>query len=376
MKKLLCAFLSFLLLFIFCGCGEKDNTSDTSVKNSSQSVMSTETSTKVNTSAEIIQNESSDTKDEELLSSKPINDISSVTESIFSSYPSVTSTSLSLSSLTSDNKDLGQSSVTSRSTSSSKPTSSTKKVGYFTVNDPENTRGLSNTRFDYSFGVAKNGKPHDISVSNQKRFNSMKNVEALALDTVSKDKRMYLTFDCGYEYKNLTGKILDTLKKKKVKAAFFVTLDYVKSNPKFVRRMISEGHIVGNHSATHPVFPNLSRTKMAKEIYSVDKYLKDNFDYTSPYFRFPAGAYSKNSLELVTSIGYKSIFWSIAYGDYDTDNQMGYDKALKTVTSRFHPGAVILLHAISRDNANILSEVIDTAHRRGYTFKTLDDYYN
>ena len=282
MKKLLCAFLSFLLLFIFCGCGEKDNTSDTSVKNSSQSVMSTETSTKVNTSAEIIQNESSDTKDEELLSSKPINDISSVTESIFSSYPSVTSTSLSLSSLTSDNKDLGQSSVTSRSTSSSKPTSSTKKVGYFTVNDPENTRGLSNTRFDYSFGVAKNGKPHDISVSNQKRFNSMKNVEALALDTVSKDKRMYLTFDCGYEYKNLTGKILDTLKKKKVKAAFFVTLDYVKSNPKFVRRMINEGHIVGNLSATHPVFPNLSRTKMAKEIYSVDKYLKDNFDYTSP----------------------------------------------------------------------------------------------
>ena len=359
MKKLLSAVLSVLLFFVFCGCGGEDDASNTSLNSNSQSVISNETSTEVNTSSKIIQNESSESP-----SSKSINETSLVVESEPSSPYYVTSTPLSVPS------------DTSKFISSNKPNSSTKKVGYFTVNDPENTRGLSNTRFDYSFGVAKEGKPHEISVSNQKTFNSMKNVEALALDTVSKDKRMYLTFDCGYEYKNLTGKILDTLKKKKVKAAFFVTLDYVKSNPKFVYRMINEGHIVGNHSATHPVFPNLSRTEMAKEIYSVDKYLKDNFDYTSPYFRFPAGAYSNNSLELVTSIGYKSIFWSIAYGDYDTYNQMGYDKALKTVTSRFHPGAVILLHAISRDNANILSEVIDTAHRRGYTFKTLDDYYN
>ena len=93
------------------------------------------------------------------------------------------------------------------------------------------------------------------------------------------------------------------------------------------------------------------------------------------YFRFPTGAYSENSLELVTSLGYKSIFWSIAYADYDTSNQAGYDKALQTVTARFHPGAVILLHAISQDNADILSAVIDTAYGQGYTFKTLDDYY-
>lgn len=148
-------------------------------------------------------------------------------------------------------------------------------VGTYTVVDPENKRGLSNEKHGYGFGVAKNGQPHSISVNNQKTFDSMENVDALALDTVSTDKRMYLTFDCGYEYKNLTADILDTLKKKDVKAAFFITLPYAKSNPELVQRMIDEGHIVGNHSATHPVFPDISRTKMAQEIYRVDEYLQE-----------------------------------------------------------------------------------------------------
>lgn len=248
-------------------------------------------------------------------------------------------------------------------------------VGEYTVIDAENARGLSNEKSGFGFGVAKNGVAHSISFGNQAKFDAMPNVEALALDTKNQDKRMYLTFDCGYEYKNLTANILDTLKEKNVKAAFFVTLDYLENNPQFVQRMIDEGHIVGNHSATHPVFPDISRTKMAEELYRVDEYLQKHFNYKTTYFRFPTGANSENSLELVTSIGYKSIFWSLAYGDYDTSNQMGYDKAYKTVTERFHSGAVILLHAISQDNADILGAVIDNAHSQGYTFKTLDDYY-
>lgn len=247
-------------------------------------------------------------------------------------------------------------------------------VGTYTVIDPENSRGLSNEKHGYGFGVAKNGQPHSISVNNQKTFDSMENVDALALDTVSQDSRMYLTFDCGYEYNNLTADILDTLKEKDVKAAFFITLSYAKSNPELVQRMIDEGHIVGNHSATHPVFPDISRTKMAHEIYRVDEYLQENFNYKSRYFRFPTGAYSENALELVTSVGYKSVFWSLAYADYDVDKQMGSEKAFNTVTSRFHSGAVILLHAISEDNAAILGDVIDKARAEGYTFKTLDDY--
>lgn len=244
----------------------------------------------------------------------------------------------------------------------------------YTINDPNNLRGLSTTRIGFSYGIAKNGVAHGQSLSNQQIFDSFENVEALAVDTKTQEKVMYLTFDNGYEYKNLTANILDTLKGKKVKAAFFVTLSYVKQNPELVRRMINEGHIVGNHSTTHPVFPGLTRTQMAQEVLILDNYLKENFSYKSQYFRFPTGAYSECALELVTSVGFRSIFWSVAYADWDKSTQKGADYAFSTVTSRFHPGAVILLHAVSQDNADALGRIIDQAHNEGYKFNTLDQY--
>ena len=256
-------------------------------------------------------------------------------------------------------------------------TSTTVKKGLpplnYTVNDAENARGLSTERKGFSFGVAKDGVPHNQSVINQQTFDAFENVQALALDTKTQQKIMYLTFDNGYEYKNLTAEILDTLKEKSVKAAFFVTLSYARQNPRLVRRMIDEGHIVGNHSATHPSFPKLTRTRMAQEIATLDNYLRENFAYTSPYFRFPSGEYSECALELVTSIGFKSVFWSVAYADWDTSTQKGADYAFSTVTSRFHPGAVILLHAVSQDNADALRRIIDEAHKQGYQFQTLDE---
>lgn len=246
----------------------------------------------------------------------------------------------------------------------------------YTVNDPENTKGLSTKSNGFSYGVAKNGVAHDQSIINQRTFDGYANVDALALDTETQEKVMYLTFDNGYEYENLTADILDTLKEKDVKAAFFVTLSYAKQNPELVRRMIDEGHIVGNHSATHPSFPKISRTEMAKEIAELDNYLVENFSYSSPYFRFPSGEYSECALELVTSIGFRSIFWSAAYADWDTSTQNGADYAFSTVTSRFHSGAVILLHAVSRDNAEALGRIIDEARNQGYALKTLDDYFS
>lgn len=255
------------------------------------------------------------------------------------------------------------------------PSPSSVKVGPYTINDPNNTKGLSTKKIGYGFGVAKNGKPHSISVNNQKYFDSVPQYKCLALDTVSEEKCMYLTFDCGYEYKQITGEILDTLKEKNVKAAFFCTLHYIKSNPKLVRRMIDEGHIVGNHTASHPVMPDLSRTKKAEDIYKFEKYLEDEYGYKSDYFRFPSGSYSENCLELVSSMGYKSIFWSVAYSDWDTDNQKGEEYAYKTVTDRYHPGAVILLHAVSKDNSLALGRMIDKAREDGYVWKSLDEYY-
>lgn len=244
----------------------------------------------------------------------------------------------------------------------------------FKVTDPENTRNLSTEKKGYGFGVAKNGQPNGISVNNQKYFDE-NGFNAFCLDTVTTEKVLYLTFDCGYE-NGYTAKILDTLKEKEVPAAFFCTLPQVKQYPELIARMINEGHIVGNHSVTHPSFPTLTRTQMAQEIKGMDDYLRTNFGYSEPYFRFPMGEYSDSALDLVGSLGYKCVFWSLAYSDWDLDNQKGADYAFNTVSARLHPGAVILLHAVSPDNSNALARIIDYARENGYVFKSLRDYGN
>ena len=242
----------------------------------------------------------------------------------------------------------------------------------FAVEDPENTRGLSTEKVGYSYGVAKDGAPHETSVQNQSYF-SENGYQAFCLDTVSEEKTLYLTFDCGYE-NGYTEMILDTLKEKDVPAAFFCTLPQVEDNPDLIARMITEGHIVGNHSVKHPSFPTLTRIEMAQEIQGMDDYLRTNFGYSEPFFRFPMGEYSDCALDLVDSIGYRSVFWSVAYEDWDLDNQRGTQYAFDTVTARLHPGAVILLHSVSPDNANALGQIIDWAREQGYVFKSLRDF--
>lgn len=242
----------------------------------------------------------------------------------------------------------------------------------FAVEDPENTRGLSTEKVGYSYGVAKDGAPHETSVQNQSYF-SENGYQAFCLDTVSEEKTLYLTFDCGYE-NGYTEMILDTLKEKDVPAAFFCTLPQVEDNPQLIARMITEGHIVGNHSVKHPSFPTLTRIEMAQEIQGMDDYLRTNFGYSEPFFRFPMGEYSDCALDLVDSIGYRSVFWSVAYEDWDLDNQRGTQYAFDTVTARLHPGAVILLHSVSPDNANALGQIIDWAREQGYVFKSLCDF--
>lgn len=234
------------------------------------------------------------------------------------------------------------------------------------VVDPENVRGLSEDEIQHSYGVSKNGKPHEISVNNQEYYEKF---GALSLDT-SGEKVIYLTFDCGYE-NGCTEKILDVLKAKRVTAAFFVTLPNVQENPQIIARMINEGHTVGNHSVNHPNFSQISRTRMAEEIQDLDNYLRVHFGYSSPFFRFPEGACSESALDLVQNAGYKSVFWSSAYADWDVNNPKGKQYAFDTVTSRLHPGCVLLLHAVSRDNADALGDIIDYAISRGYVFKAL-----
>ena len=183
-------------------------------------------------------------------------------------------------------------------------------------------------------------------------------------------KKIYLTFDEGYE-KGYTAKILDSLKEKKVPAAFFVTYDYAKRNHDLVQRMIDEGHLVGNHSYTHPSMPTLSLTKASGEITKMDHYIEENFNYRMTLFRPPMGEFSERTLALAQHLGYKSIFWSFAYVDWNPKKQMGTEKAYKKVVSGLHPGAIYLLHAVSKDNAEILGSFIDEAKKGGYEFAKL-----
>lgn len=240
---------------------------------------------------------------------------------------------------------------------------------HFEVTDPDNKRSLSLEKVCHSHGPASGGEAHFTVKEFQKHFDKY---GALTLDTVSTEKRLYLTFDCGYEYNNLTSKILDTLKEKQVPAAFFCTLHHIKSQPELITRMIKEGHIVGNHSDTHPSFADISRKQMAQEIENCDNFLREEYGYSAKFFRFPAGEYNDSALDLVSSIGFTSVFWSVAYSDWDVNNPKGRDYAVKTVMERLHPGAVILLHAVSQDNAEALGEIIDKARSEGYEFYSLD----
>lgn len=244
------------------------------------------------------------------------------------------------------------------------------KVDY-KLSDSFNSAGYSTEMISHSYGVAQNETAHTISVTNQKMFDE-KGYDAVCLDTKSDEKVLYLTFDCGYE-NGYTGKILDVLKDKNVPAAFFCTLPQMKDNHEIIARMINEGHIVGNHSVTHPDFSTLSASEIVDEIKGFDDYIRENFGYSALYFRYPQGKYSEKSMRAVNELGFKCVFWSLAYADWDLDNQKGAEFALDTVMSRIHPGAVILLHAVSPDNANALSDIIDTARSKGYIFKSLDE---
>ena len=187
----------------------------------------------------------------------------------------------------------------------------------------------------------------------------------------SEDKTIYLTFDEGYE-NGCTGRILDILKEKNVTATFYVTLDYAKSSPELVSRMINEGHEVGNHSCTHPSLPDISDDMVFEEIHGLESYISDNFGgYKTVTVRPPRGEFSVRTLELARNMGYDTVLWSFAYNDWNTDDQPDKDKAYKRITSATHNGAIYLLHAVSETNTAVLSDVIDYWQENGYCVKSI-----
>ena len=232
---------------------------------------------------------------------------------------------------------------------------------------------LDNTGHGYGPGNTESGKRPPYPDPLQEQY-SKYGANFIAPDNGS----IYLTFDCGYEHYatdkdgnkyRVTEKILDVLKEKDVKAVFFVTMYYVKDQPDLVQRMIDEGHTVGNHSNNHPVMPTLTIDQMVDEVMSLHNYVKERFGYEMTLFRFPTGEYSARSLAVLQTLGYKSVHWSFAYVDYDTENQPDPAKALARITGSHHSGAIYLLHAISTTNASVLGNAIDFFRAEGYNLE-------
>lgn len=188
------------------------------------------------------------------------------------------------------------------------------------------------------------------------------------------EKCVYLTFDAGYEA-GFTNTILDVLKKHNIHAAFFVVGPYIKSNPEIVKKMVDEGHIVGNHTNTHPNMSKLSTFEdYTKEMKPVEElFLNTTGKEIDKFYRPPQGVFSFKNLEDAQNYGYTTVFWSLAHVDWNTNNQPSHEKALSTLLGRVHNGSIILLHVTSKTNSEILDEFITNLKNQGYTFKTLDE---
>ncbi len=216
--------------------------------------------------------------------------------------------------------------------------------------------------------VKKKGLPPDISAKERELF---KKYDCFYIDE-NAPKTLYLTFDEGYE-NGYTSKILDVLEKTDTPAAFFMTGPYLENQQELVQRMIDEGHIIGNHTVNHPNLPQQTTETVKKELDDLNKKCEEMYGVTMKYMRPPEGEYSERVLKTAQEMGYKTILWSFAYKDWDINFQQGKDYAYSQVTPYLHDGAILLLHAVSSDNANALEDIINYAKNAGYTFKSLDE---
>ncbi|WP_018130372.1 delta-lactam-biosynthetic de-N-acetylase [Effusibacillus pohliae] len=227
-----------------------------------------------------------------------------------------------------------------------------------------------NVPYHFGFKKGKNGQLPSIE---QEGFKGMiEKYGAIFLGDTSK-KELYLTFDNGYE-NGYTAKILDTLKEKKVPAVFFVTGHYVKDQPELLKRMVQEGHLIGNHSWSHPDLTQVSDDRIKEELEKVKESVAQvTGQKEMAFLRPPKGIFSERTLAVSKRLGYTSVFWSIAYKDWDIKTQKGWKYAYDSVMSQLHSGAVLLLHSVSKDNAEALGKIIDDARKQGYEFKSLQE---
>ncbi len=228
---------------------------------------------------------------------------------------------------------------------------------------------LANQKIEWGIKRNDNNNQPDLGTKNKELIEKY---DGIAMGT-NKEKNIYLTFDSGYEA-GYTEKILDVLKEKGVQGTFFITAHYLNTASELVKRMIDEGHIVGNHTVKHKSMPSLTDEEIKEEVIKLNQLLYEKFEYEMKYLRPPKGEFSERTLKITQNLGFKTVMWSFAYVDWNEDSQPNPDEALDKIKSNFHNGEVMLLHSTSKTNSEIMGQIIDEARKEGYEFKSLDDF--
>ena len=228
---------------------------------------------------------------------------------------------------------------------------------------------MSNKKIGWGIKREKDHKQPDVGSINKK---IMDIYDGICIGNEN-SKYVYLTFDEGYEA-GYTSKILAVLKQNKVPAAFFITAHYLNTQPDLVKQMIQEGHIVGNHTVNHKSMPDLTEEQIQKEVMDLHTAVYEKFNYEMKYIRPPKGEFSERTIAYTNNLGYKTVMWSLAYDDWDENKQDREDYGIQKILDNIHPGCVILLHATSKDNSNILDYCIKEIKKMGYEFKSLEEF--
>jgi peptidoglycan-N-acetylmuramic acid deacetylase len=232
--------------------------------------------------------------------------------------------------------------------------------------DPVDVYKLDNTKIGWGLDIRPDGATPGIPDS---WINLLKKYNGYYIGDTN-TKEVYLTIDEGYEA-GYTSKILDILKDNDVKVTFFITGSYLDTQKDLVLKMISEEHIIGNHTVSHPSMPTKSVEENIKELEDLNNKTYQETNYKMIYFRPPSGEFSERTLAVINSLGFKTIFWSIALRDW-IPLEGGPEESYNTVINRLHNGAVILLHAVSKDDMLALDRIIKSIKEKGFEFKTLD----
>ncbi len=238
-----------------------------------------------------------------------------------------------------------------------------------TIYTSSNVTGYDNKKIEWGIKRNSNHEQPDLGSKNKEL---MEKYNGLCIGNNSQ-KNIYLTFDAGYEA-GYTIKILDVLKEKGVSATFFITSHYLNTANEQVKRMIEEGHIIGNHTVNHKSMPEITDEEIEQEVMKLHQAVYEKYNYEMRYIRPPKGEFSERTLKKCEDLGYKTVMWSFAYCDWDENKQPTIEEGKKKIIDNFHPGEIILLHSNSKTNSEILADIIDEARNQGYEFKTLDEF--